>query len=219
MSAAAPNSESVIQMHLTPPDRTASCDDLDPARFRAEEVVLKGVGGPWQLWVLVSGTQGLTAVGFSILADPGVKIAGWNQCGDMDAPVRPWPQSGGSVTVAWSECQQPANGIVPVGYFLLDEGSLGSIRIQAHREYEELEIVDCHFYKADVPDSCTGTVAVWPDSMSYRLKGLAWHPPKPRPAPAVPDSVILAREAAARKSLVLPPAAAADSSAKRAEPN
>jgi hypothetical protein len=199
-----PNSQARVQLHLGRPDLTASCSDLDATKLSVPDLDLKGIGGPWVVWVLVTETRGLGGVSFSIAADEGVNIVSWYPCGDLQFPVGPWPRAGASMSVVWTECAKPANGIVPVGFFVVDEKSEGTIRIFPHESFGEIQLSDCMFHVEAVPDSATSAVAVWPDSASSRLRSLAWYPAKDRPEPAEPDSVILAREAAWRTRQVMP---------------
>lgn len=199
-----PNSKARLQLHLTRPDLTASCGDLDASALSVPELKLTGVGGPWLLWVLVSDTKALAAAGFSVLADPGVKILAWHMCGDMEFPIPPWPRPGGANTVVWVDCQAPENELVAAGFFLLDEGSEGTVRVVQHSSFNEIQVADCDLHTEAIPDSCAAAVAVWPDSTTYRRRGLAWRPARERPEPAEPDSVIIAREIEKRRRETIP---------------
>ena len=198
------NSKARIQFHLTRPDLTANCGDLEPGTLSTSDLKLNGIGGPWLLWVLVSHTQGLTGFAFTVMADPGVKILSWQGCGTMEFPVAPWPQSGGANTIVWVDCQRPENGLVSFGYFLLEEGSQGTIRITPHTTMHEIQLSDCELRTDAVPDSCAAAAAVWPDSTSFRRVGLSWRPARERPEPAEPDSVVRAREAEERRLRAMP---------------
>lgn len=123
-----------LNLYIGAPDY-AGCGSFDDAEVAlCSNLASPPHPGTSFLWVVVSDTggwpQGIDAIQFGV-EWAGLQVQGWSLCtGGLQIPQTGWPASGTGNAMTWAgDCYEPPSEVAKVGYFTIDDGSIGSMLI------------------------------------------------------------------------------------------
>lgn len=146
------------------------CSALVPDTLECSMFSVEGDSTGYQrIYVLASGVESASALGFGVSYSPGVNVVAWQSCADLALPTSAWPDSGEGVALTWTSLQRPSgsDSLLVAGYFLVAPGSVGLLTVTAPPGQNRASYVDSTQATKRFNPLMSGTVDVAGEGMGF----------------------------------------------------